>query len=383
MVKLPIYLIIGLGLVVAFIAGTQPNTPSNQTAKQNQTTQSTTDHNWATVQTGSWQPTLHAYGLISDAREVRISASIPIKVIQTNIELGQRVKQGQILAIIEAPALLEQLMRLDGQRRHINLLTKALEDVQSRISEHLTTNEELIRTTTELDLAKSEYDAIWQKTNQQLVSLGQEPDRQSIEKSLGSQSPESVATFLSKIICPIDGVVMQRRALPGMMMQANALLYSIEDVGSIYIDVGVLPSEVADWEGGAATATILDKDLSLTRMEAVPRLDPDTGLMLLRYRGVVPNHRQVDGAWVPVTVYGLQREVGWVPRRAVVARNGVTWCLVDDGNGKPKPVRVTVGQEVDKQIPIIKGIAPGKRVLIHNAYEVLYRDLNDLIQFQD
>jgi len=174
-----------------------------------------------------------------------------------------------------------------------------------------------------------------------------------------------------------------RSALPGLMMQANALLYSIEDVGSIYIDVGVLPGEVADWEGGAATALVLDNNLSLTLMETVPRLDPDTGLMLLRYRGIVPNQRQVDGAWVPVTVYGAKRSIGWVPRKAVVARNGVTWCLVDDGKGKPKPVRVTVGPAVNHRIPITKGVAPGKRVLVHNAYEVLYRDLNDLIQFQD
>ena len=310
-------------------------------------------------------------------------APFPVRTIRSDIEPGQRVEQGQTLAVIDAPMLADRVARFDAQRRLVALAAKALDDTRARLDQRLTTNEDVIRSESALNATRADADDAFGRLVQSLVSLGQDVSRQRVVELLDEGSMRNVVASFSVVKAPFAGVVMERHALAGVTSPAGEVLYAIEDVSGINVDVGVPPGEVSDWQGGDATVRLLGQDLALEPAGSVPRLDPDTGLMLLRYRGVVPAERQVDGAWVPATLGGGQRPVVWVPRSAVVARNGATWCLVSDEENTPTPVRVTVGPEQDGRIPILSGVRAGQRVLVRNAYEVLYRDLSDLITFED
>jgi len=347
---------------------------------------SSTEHSteWALAEVGRWRPALHAYGRVSDAREVTVAAPFRVRIVTADIELGQRVERGAILATIDAPMLAELVTRLATSQQRVALAQRALDDVRSKFEEKLVTNQDVIIARMTVQAAIADRDGVWGRLSQALVSFGQDLSRADIEKALADDGVEKTAASLGVVKAPFTGVVMKRGALPGVTLPAGAALYSIEDVSGIYVDVGVLPGKVSQWRTGSASAIVLGDVLELDNTTAVPRLDPDTGLMLLRYRGVVPQDRQVDGAWVAATLTGAERAVALVPAQAVVAREGVTWCMVDDGSGAAKPARVTVGPaQGDGRIPILAGVAPGQRVLVHNAYEALYRDLNALIKFED
>lgn len=176
---------------------------------------------------------------------------------------------------------------------------------------------------------------------------------------------------------------MDRGAVAGLTLPAGALLFAIEDTSGVYVDVGVAPPQLDLWLNGTANVRLLGPDLPLEHIDAIARLDPATGLVLVRFRANILDDRQADGAIVKVTSVGAQVPAVWVPRQAVAARNGKTWCLIDDGSSTPKPARVTVGPAQDERIPVLSGLEAGQRVLIHNAYEALYRDLNELVKFQD
>ena len=339
---------------------------------------------WALAEAGRWRPTLSAYGLVSDAREVTVAAPFRVRIVKADIELGQRVEQGATLATIDAPMLADLVTRLATDHQRVTLAQRALEDVRSKFEEKLVTNQDVIIARMTVQAAIADRDGVWGRLSQALVSLGQDLSRADIEKTLAAGGVEKTASSLGVVKAPFTGVVMKRGALPGVTLGAGAALYSIEDVSGIYVDVGVLPGEVSQWRNGSASAIVLGNVLKLDNTTAVPRLDPDTGLMLLRYRGVVPGDHQVDGAWVPATLTGDERAVALVPMRALVARQGLTWCLIVDGSGAAKPVRVTAGPiQGDGRVPILTGVAPGQHVLVHNAYEALYRDLNALIKFED
>ena len=86
--------------------------------------------------------------------------------------------------------------------------------------------------------------------------------------------------------------------------------------------------------------------------------------------------------WIRVGHLGIPRPVVWVPAAAIAARNGRTWCIVRRGD-LLEPVQVQAGAEENGRIPILSGLPAGERVVTEGAYELLYRDLKELIRFED
>jgi len=151
----------------------------------------------------------------------------------------------------------------------------------------------------------------------------------------------------------------------------------------VYLDVAVPEESLTQWQEGESYWRTGTKQIVLKRLTSPPRYDEETGLWLLRF---VANNTDMllrDGAWVEVQHRGLPQPVVWVPASAIAARNGKTWCMVVK-NKRPHPVEVQVGVTHDHtRIPVLKGLQPGDKVVIEGAYELLYRDLKELIKFED
>ena len=65
-----------------------------------------------------------------------------------------------------------------------------------------------------------------------------------------------------------------------------------------------------------------------------------------------------------------------------VGREGKTYCVrrIKD---RFESVEVTAGPEQAGRIPVLTGLQAGDRVVTKGGYLLLYRDLNQLMQFQD
>ena len=375
-----LWALIGLGITnVIGLAGAAPAGGDSQADQSSAAMQS----EWATVREGTWAPSQHAYGLVSDIREVRMIAPLSLRVAECDIVDGQRVAGGAALARIESPEIADLVERLDVQRKTAAMAQRMLEDTNQRLDQKLATKQEVLGAQIDAAVALSAYTDRWNQLAQTLASLGVQQSRSQIEKVLDQDGTAAAIALASTVRAPFAGVVMKRGAVAGLTLPAGSLLFAIEDTSGVYVDVGVKPSDLEMWRSGTASAYLLGAGLSLEHIDATARLDPTTGLVLVRFRANIPDDRQADGAIVKVTSVGAQVPVVWVPRQAVVARNAETWCLIDDGSGTPKPVRVTVGPAEDDRVPVISGLQTGQRVLAHNAYEALYRDLNSLVKFRD
>lgn len=103
----------------------------------------------------------------------------------------------------------------------------------------------------------------------------------------------------------------------------------------------------------------------------------------MRFEADNPDLLLRDNAWVEVIHRAAPVPVLWVPAAAVVARNGRTWCIVVR-EGRPQPVEVRVGPVADDgRIPVLAGLKPQAQVVTEGAYELLYRDVKELIKFED
>jgi len=342
------------------------------------------DDDWTVAVAGSWIPTRHAYGAVSDFREVAISTAFPVHVVACDVELGQHVSRGEELASVEAPRLRELLSVFASASDRLDITSAELTRLRGLRGQGLATAPKMVAAEVSQLQAVRDRESAWYQLRQALVSLGQDPQRESLAQKLGSASITALAGSLSFVRAPFEGVVVLRGAMSGVTLKAGTILFSIEDVSHAYVDVGIVLDSVNQWRQGTAVVELLGQHIKLQPTATVARLDPATGLMVIRFLCDMATPTQVEGARLEVTLQAAEQPVAWVPARGVVSRDGETWCLVANENGSPMPVRVEVGKEEGKdRIPILKGVAAGQRVLTRNAYEYLYRDLNELLKFQD
>lgn len=165
-------------------------------------------------------------------QEVDVMAKVAGYIRNIGVDVGDRVKQGQVLATLEIPEMEDDLTRAGAAIDQANAeTTRAQDDVQRAESAHQMTN--LSRTRIE-NVAKREVGLVPQQEVDEIRSRDLEAEAQvSAAKSnlLAAQnrvnvlkSDESRLKTMRKyetITAPFDGVVTKRYANTGAMIQAG------------------------------------------------------------------------------------------------------------------------------------------------------------------
>jgi cobalt-zinc-cadmium efflux system membrane fusion protein len=310
-----------------------------------------------------------------------LSAPFAATVTQVAVEPGQQVREGQVLARLEAPPLAVIVGKLQAARRAADLAEQRLTGLQQREKASLATKDDILQGEIAANEARSGLEEAWQALGEALVALGQKPDRATVTDRLGNTT-DALAHELGEVRAPFGGVVAALPASAGATLASGAPLARVEDLSRAIVEVGVPAEALDEWRQGTASAATPAGPVALRSTGAGPRLDPGTGLWLLRYAAEDAEDRLRSGEWVKVTVRGQARAAAWVPEAAVVARDGRTWCVLRDGD-TTRAVAVTAGPAEGGRVPVLDGLGAGQRVVAAGAYELLYRDLNRLLKFVD
>ncbi len=343
---------------------------------------------------GPWQPELEAYGRVVALRDLTIQAPFPAHVKRVLAETGQRVKKGEVLAALDAPALLRLLARVGAARRQLVLARKGLEALIRRRNQALATTDQVLQGKAGLNRAEAEVRAAWAALDGAVIGFsgglsgdlgrgyGKTVDHRQVIKGLEAGRLKALARRLGLVRAPFDAFVSARRVSSGETVSSGAPLFVLEDISRVYIDVGIAEKDLDRLPRARAFVDTGVGEISMRATDSMALLDPATGLRIRRYLADNPNFVLQDGAWVRVILRGPEREVAWVPEAAVVARGGKTYCVVAEGKVF-RAVKVTVGRTVDQHVPVTKGIEPGWKVVVDGAYEFLYQDLNRLMRFEE
>jgi multidrug efflux pump subunit AcrA (membrane-fusion protein) len=335
----------------------------------------------AAAEAGTWTPERTAFGRVMPSRDATLSAPFAATVTQLAVEPGQQVEDGQVLARLEAPPLAVLVGKLQAARRAADLTEQRLAGLQQREKASLATKDDVLQGEIAANEARSALDEAWQALAETLVALGQKPDRAAITDRPGNAA-DALTRGLAEVRAPFAGTVAAVPASAGATLAGGAPLVRVQDLSQAVVEVGVPAEALDEWRQGTASAATPAGPVALLSNGAGPRLDPGTGLWLLRYVAEGAQGRLRDGEWVKVTVHGQARAAVWVPEAAVVARDGRTWCVLRDGEAT-RAVAVTAGPAEGGRVPVLDGLGAGQRVVTAGAYELLYRDLNRLLTFED
>jgi membrane fusion protein (multidrug efflux system) len=296
-------------------------------------------------------------GTLAAEREARVRAQVGGTVTATYPEQGQRVARGAVLARIDDQAVRDAYLSAKSQ-------VASAELAQRVAKRNLERSETLARAGAIAD--RDLETATWNASN---------ADAQLADARARLASAEQELQYTT-VRAPFAGVVSERSASAGDVVQTGGALYTIIDPASLRFDGTVPAEQVGQLERGAPVEFSVSGYPGRVFTGKIDRINPaaDPATRQVRVYVAVPNADQR-------LVAGLYAEgrVGTAVRRAVVApasavdQRGVTPTVLRIRQGKVEQVNVQLGvrDEADDRVELRAGVAAGDTLLLGNAAGVL------------
>jgi len=325
----------------------------------------------ATAEAGQYRPVVESQARVVANREATLSAPVAVEVASVAVEIGSVVARGAPLGRVRAPSLAARRARVAALRRGLALARKGARSLAESVREGAATQADALAAQAAVARGSAELTQAEGGVAEVVAALGHNP-----EKAKSGGKGGTVA-----VVAPFAGVVTARPAA-GAHLAANALLFHLAAIDPVDLEVAVATPQLAAWQGGEVVALTPTGERPARLTAPTPRIDPTTGLALLRLRVANPDHALLPGGWCTLRLTSPPEPVVWVPTAAVVEREGHTYCVVQAG-GETRPAAVEVAGREGTKTALRAGLAPGAVLVSEGAYERLYRDLDQLMKFVD
>jgi RND family efflux transporter MFP subunit len=294
------------------------------------------------------------------------------------VDIGDRVRAGQVLAEIDAPEVDQQVQAAEAT---VAQAQAAIDQAQANL-EQGKANRELARVTAErLKMLNERGIAPAQDTDQSQAQLAaQDANVQALGKAIQAQQSNLTAAKANLarlqelrsyrlVKAPFDGVITLRNVDVGALVStSNTLLYRIAQTGALRTYVNVPQTYVNSVHvGQAATLTVAHlpgRRFSGKVARMANALDPSTRTMLVEV--AVPNG---DGALFP----GTYAEVDLsgpranpplvVPAAAIIFRSDGAQVAVVQPDGTLHLQKVAVGRDYGDRLEVLQGVEDGTMIV--------------------
>jgi len=328
-------------------------------------------------------PVLNASGYVTARRRATVSSKITGKVVEVLVEEGMRVREGQLLARLDA-ATARVNWALDEAQ--LQAARRALAEIEVRLHEAGLT---LMRTRklvaegvssqAALDAAQAERDSL-----QARLELGRE-EVAVAERQVGVRQRELDDTIIA---APFDGVVVSKDAQPGEMISPVSAgggftrtgICTVVDMSSLEIEVDVNESYIARVEPGQRVEAILDAypdwRIPARVITPVPTADRQKATVRVRIAFEKLDPRILPDMGVKVTFLGTE-EPGessgqrWllIPRAAVRRQDGQDVVYVLRQNRVERRA-VRLGATAGDDVAVVSGLSAGEQVVVEGPAEL-------------
>ncbi len=255
---------------------------------------------------------------------------------------GERVRRGEVLAMIYSPAL------LTTQQEFLNARHWSSAD-QGGVA--------AATGSTSASLQTSLVDG----ARRRLELFGVAPeDIRTIERT-GTPLPAV------PLRAPSDGYVLEKAALQGAYVEPETTLFQIADLSTVWVLAEVYETELARVATGAPATLALAAYPGATfngRVDYVyPTLDAATRTLRLRVVFPNPDLRLRPGMYGDVVLALPRTEALVVAREAVVDTGEMAYVFLARGGGRFDPRRVRLGARAGDRVAIEEGLAEGEVVV--------------------
>ena len=320
-------------------------------------------------------------------QEVELHAKVAGYIRRINVDIGDKVKTGEVLATLDVPELQAQVQGAQaGVRQTQAEILSSTSDVARAKANYVALHDEAVRLQQASDarpglIAQQELDDAQAKDQAAAAQVDAAKSalaatQQQLGVSQASQQQISTMADYSRITAPFSGIVTWRYADTGALIQAgtsnagSAPVVKIAEVDILRLRLPV-PEELAGYVHDGDTASIhieaLGKTISGTITRSTGDLDASTRSMQVEVDVPNPDGALTPGMYAEVTLNVQRSGDALVVPIVAVDRSGTqpVVLVVNPQNRVEKRI-VQTGLTTANRVEILSGVQQGEQVIVAN-----------------
>jgi RND family efflux transporter MFP subunit len=330
-------------------------------------------------------------------QEVDVHAKVAGYIRVIHVDVGDHVRKGQIIAILEVPELTAELQGTDATtRRTKDSVRRAKSDLQrarsvhdaahlnhSRLKEASATRPGIIAQQ-ELDDAEAKDKEAEAQISSDEAALSEAENQ--LDVALASQRQYTALADYTNIVAPFDGVVTKRYADTGALVQAGTSsstqampVVRIAQTDVFRLTLPVPESAVPQVHLGSTVQVrvqTLNRNFEGKVARFADAVDQETRTMHTEVD--VKNWNLVQGMYAEVSLVLAHKDSTLtVPMEAVVRNGPDATVLIVNARNQLEERQVRLGLESNNRVEILSGLSEGERVLIGSRSEFRVGDRVD------
>ncbi|MDO8367755.1 MAG: efflux RND transporter periplasmic adaptor subunit [Saprospiraceae bacterium] len=291
------------------------------------------------------------------------------RITRVNIAVGQTVRAGQILAVMQQNIGTSEQV---GIASNNSGLAVQKETAKARVA---STKRELDRLKRIEDIAAGrDVQAAEANYNQALAEL------QTIEnKAVGANSAANSRTI--SLVAPIGGVIGIFTLTPGAEVMAGQTLFTVTNLNKVYVEAQVYDQDVAVIRSGnkflVTCSTDDHKSAEVRLISQAQTMNPGNQSQRVLFEMDNPRGEFKIGEFVTVKALdnSATRQIT-VPNSALTEINGKTAVFLKHSAEEFELAYVQTGEDDGSRTLILKGIPEDEKVVTNGVYEVKMMYLN-------
>ncbi len=296
---------------------------------------------------------------------VQVFSQYPGKIIKAFYNVGDDVKQGDVLFTIDSPDLLQAESTLLAAAGVLELQKRNLARLSGLLKAGGSAQKDVDQATSDQQTAEGNF-----KAGKDAVRIFGKTDEE-IDRVVANRKIESTLIVPS----PISGRIVTRNAAPGFLTQPGSAPppFQIADVSTMWMSANVIETDAPAYKLGQQVEVRVpaypDKVFKGHVTNLSPMIDPNSHRQLVRSEIDDPEHLLRSGMFASFKIrVGAPVRSPAVPADGVVREGDGTmtvWVTSDRRRFTKRTVNTGIRQ--DDWVQILDGIRPGETVVTDGA----------------
>jgi RND family efflux transporter MFP subunit len=327
----------------------------------------------APAATVEW-PVLYEAGGVVRARHLAVvSSRVVAPVTEVRVQAGDRVRRGQVLAVLDGRELQAHAARataaasgsslgLEAAQAEHQAATAALTLARASFERVRGLKEKNSATAQEMDEAQATLSGAEARVAGARARVAEA--EQGVTAARASQDASAVGVSYTTLTAPFDGLVAARHADPGTLAAPGSPLLTVEDTQAYRLEAAIDGAQARlVTVGGEAEARLDGGDWQRARIAEVANIDPRLHSFLIKV-DLPASETLRSGQFGRVRVAGPARRLLTVPANAVVRRGQLAFVFVVAADRAARLRMVSTGESRDGRVEVLAGLADGEAVVV-------------------
>ena len=304
---------------------------------------------------------LEAVGTVRAGQSSQVASQMMGNILEIRVHEGDRVKSGQILAIVDDA---QPRSRVEVASGAVTAAEKEVIVADSDLALADSTLKRYQQLSEKKSVSPQEFDEV--KARYQSAEARRDMARAAQAQANAALAQTRTSLGYAQIRAPFAGVVTQKKADAGMLATPGLPIFTIEDTRRYRLEATIDESDIRIARIGQIVPVTIDAlgktDLSGKVIEIVPAADPASRSFLVKVE-LPSDTRLRSGLFGSARFPRGERTSLLIPRSAIVGRGQLQGIYVIDANQIAGLRYITLGKTSEERVEVLSGLQGGEKLI--------------------